>query len=134
MKIFLQNGHGLYQDWADRGPHVTCHSVVNDRRKHSGTIFKSEICWKLCEVPSVTLNCLHWINCICTRTSLITRFLCAITVFVIGLFIYFAIKFESIRPSANRPSQHGPRAILIAHTWPVLITKKWQIIGIDLYV
>ena len=30
--------------------------------------FKSEICWKACEVTSVLLNSSLWIKCICTRT------------------------------------------------------------------
>jgi len=40
--------------------------------KHSGKIIKSNICWKACKVTFVSLNCLHWIKCICTRTMTCT--------------------------------------------------------------
>jgi len=51
-----------------RGPHAARHSVFSGPRKHSGKIFKSEICWKACGVTFVLLNCLRWIKCHCTRT------------------------------------------------------------------
>jgi len=72
-----------------RGPRVAHHSVFSGPRKHSGKVFKSEICWKACEVPFVSLNCLCWMKCICTRTMNNT--------FSVGnfvLFIYFTIKLE----------------------------------------
>jgi len=42
-----------------RGPHVACHRVFSGPRKHSGNIFKSEICWNACE----RLHLSHWIAC-----------------------------------------------------------------------
>jgi len=47
--------------------HVAGHRVISGPWKHSGKIFKSEICWKACEVTLVSLNYLYWIKCICTR-------------------------------------------------------------------
>jgi len=44
------------------------HSTFSGPRKHSGKICKCAIGWKVCEVTFVSLNCLRWIKCICTRT------------------------------------------------------------------
>jgi len=66
------------------------HSAFSGLRKHSGKIVKAEICWNTCELPLVSLNCLHWIQCICTRTRNNT-----FSVYHFILFIYFAIKSES---------------------------------------
>jgi len=65
-----------------RGPHVALHSVFSGPRKHSGNIFKSEICWKACEVTFVLRNWLRWIKCICTRTI---PFLCNILLYLLIL-------------------------------------------------
>ena len=46
------------------GPHVARPSVFSGPRKHSGKIFKPEICRKACEVTFFLLNCLRWIKCI----------------------------------------------------------------------
>jgi len=51
-----------------RGLHVARHSVLSGPRKHSEKIFRFEICCKACEVIFVSMNCLRWIKCICTRT------------------------------------------------------------------
>jgi len=67
------------------GPHVTSHNVFSDPQKHSGKIFKSEMCWKACEVTFVSRNCFRWIKCICTRKWIIP-FLCTITVIVLFIF------------------------------------------------
>jgi len=72
-----------------RGPHVALHSVFSGLRNHSGRICKSEICWKAYKVTFVSLNCLRWIKCICTRTINTT-----FSVYHFYLFIYFAIKLE----------------------------------------
>jgi len=52
----------------DHGPPVARHNVSSGPPMHSGKTFKSEICWKACEVTFVSLYYLHWIKWICTRT------------------------------------------------------------------
>ena len=82
-----------------RGPHVARHSVSSGPWKHSGKTFRSEICWKTCEVTFVSLNCLHWINRMCTRTMNNT-----FSMYHFASFICFTIKLEgTARPAANPP-------------------------------
>jgi len=55
--------YSLVQCGLITGPRTAC-----GPRKHSGKVFKSQICWKAYEVTFISLNCSHWIKCICTRT------------------------------------------------------------------
>jgi len=66
--------------------------------------FKSEICWKACEVTFISLNSSFWIKCICTRTMKNT-FSVYHRCFWFYVFIYFTIKLEG-RPSDNPPLEH----------------------------
>jgi len=59
-----------------RGPHVAHYSIFSGPRKHSGKIFKSEICWKTCEVAFASLNCLRWMKCT-AQEKWIIPFLCS---------------------------------------------------------
>ena len=80
------------------GPHVAHHSVFSDPRKHSGKIFKCEICRQAYEVTFASLNCLRWIRCICTKND--SYLFCVNFV----LFLYFTIKLEDTvrrQPSAG---------------------------------
>jgi len=52
-----------------RGPHMAHHSVFSGPRKHSGKIFKCEICRQAYEVTFASLNCLRWIKSICTKNK-----------------------------------------------------------------
>jgi len=44
-------------------PHVACHSVFSGLRKHSGKIFKCEICWEvwsyICLTELIVLDKVH---------------------------------------------------------------------------
>jgi len=82
-------------------PHVVHHNVFSGPRKHSGEMLKSEICWKMCEITFLSLNCLRWTKCICTRTMNST-----FSVYHFVLFIYFTIKLEGMvhcLPTAGEP-------------------------------
>jgi len=72
------------------------HSVLSGSRKHSEKIFRFRICWKACEIIFVSMNCLRWIKCICTRTmnnKLFWRFfLCTSIVFILFMLCYNQIR------------------------------------------
>jgi len=67
----------------------------------------------------ISLNCLHWIKCICTRTmNSLLPFLCATVVFV--LFIHFKIKLEgTVFP--NPPLGHLYRSPLCFFGAPAFV-------------
>jgi len=70
-----------------RGPHVARHSVCCDPRKDLGKVFKSKICWKACEVTSVSMKCLRWIKCILHKNN--EEYLIRVLIlFLLYFFIY----------------------------------------------
>jgi len=84
FRLFCAQAYDLSQcgPTTGQGPHVARHSVFCGLQKHSGKIFKSEICWKACEVTFVSLNCLCWITWIMGNIP----FLCNVTFYFIYLF------------------------------------------------
>ena len=99
FRLFCAQAYDLSQcgPTTGQGPHVARHSVFCGLQKHSGKIFKSEICWKACEVTFVSLNCLCWIMWIMDNIP----FLCNI------LFYLFILKPNwKAWAAANPPLGH----------------------------
>ena len=74
--------------WSNYRPHVAHHSIFSGPRKHSGKIFKCEICRQVYEVTFASLNCLCWIKCICTKND--SWFLCV-------TFCFISLFYDQIR-------------------------------------
>ena len=60
---FIERCRSVWSNYRPAG-----HNIFSGPQKHWGKICKCEIYWKVCEVTFVSLHCLRWIKCLCTRT------------------------------------------------------------------